>query len=77
MVSDSYGFAKFYLILNSLSLVNEVVTLIIYPALHLTDNVFKTIILQLVNIALAIIVIFVGTKVITVSKKLSVSKMFK
>ena len=77
LVSDSYGFAKLYLILNSLSLINEIITLIVYPVFNLTDNYVKTIILQLINIILAMTVIYVGTKVITVSKKLSGSKMFK
>ena len=77
LVSDSYGFAKHYLIFNSLSLVDEIVTLIFYPIFDLTDNWVKTLIVHLINIILAIATIIMGTKVITVSKKLSVSKMFK
>ena len=77
LVSGSYGFAKLYLILNSLSMIDEVVTLVLYSALGLTDNYVKTVVLQMINIGLGIGVIAVGTRVITVSKKLSVSKMFK
>ena len=58
-------------------MIDEVVTLILYTALGLTDNYVKTIILQTVNIGLGIAVIALGSRVITVSEKLSVSKMFK
>ena len=58
-------------------MIDEIVTLILYTSLGLTNNYVKTIILQTVNIGLGISVIALGTRVITVSEKLSVSKMFK
>jgi hypothetical protein len=32
-VSDSYGFGKLYMILNSMTLINEIITLITYSAI--------------------------------------------
>ena len=80
-VSDSYGFGKLYLILNTMSMVNEVVTLITYSSIEtvLLDRdggmlVLKNVICSAVNLAIIVFMMFIGNRAITQSKKLSLKK---
>ena len=74
MVSGSYGVGKLFLILNAMSLLNEAITLIVYTSI---EHEVQTAICQLINIIFNILAVFVGTRLISVSRKLSTSKMFK
>jgi hypothetical protein len=77
-VSDSYGFGKLYLILNAMSLVNEVVTVIAYSLIESSEGyefeVERNLICSGVNIIIMILMMFVGSRAITHSKRLSLKK---
>ena len=77
-VSDSYGFGKLYLILLAMTLLDEIVVLVLYSALEAgkgsEDYLLRNIICSLVNILIIVVMMFVGKRAITLSKKLSLKK---
>ena len=77
-VSDSYGFGKLYLIMNAMVLLNELVTLSIYSIVEsVVANdalVVKNIVCSAVNILIVLLMMFIGKRAITLSKKLSLRK---
>lgn len=83
VVSSSYGIGKLYLVFNAMTLLNEIVSTIIeFIYLDTTSknslwNILQICICQFVNIVCNILVIILGTRFLTVSRKLSASKMFK
>jgi len=82
MVSGSYGIGKLFLIFNAMALLNEFVTLIAYLILQLYENessktLIRIAIGALLSMFLKIITIPLSTKFLSVSRKLSTSKMFK
>jgi len=78
-VSDSYGFGKLYLILNSMCFVNELVTLISYSIVESVNDqdnnyIVRNILCEGVNILIVLLMMFIGNRAITHSKKLSLKK---
>lgn len=76
MVSGSYGIGKLFLIFNSMSLLDEVVTLIVVLILS-NHETARISICEAVTIFLKLLAIPLATKFLSVSRKLSTSKMFK
>ena len=74
-VSDSYGFGKLYLIFLSMMLVDEVVSLILYSivesVLGESEMVVRNGVSCSVNVVIILLMMFVGKRAITLSKKLS------
>jgi hypothetical protein len=77
-VSDSYGFGKLYLILLAMMLLDELMTLLVYSIIegvHLwTDLMVKNVVCAVVNILIILLMMFVGKRAITLSKKLMFKK---
>jgi hypothetical protein len=77
-VSDSYGFGKLYLILLAMTLLDEVVILLLYSALEAGFGSFeyllRNVICSVINILIILVMMFVGKRAITLSKKLSLKK---
>lgn len=74
-VSDSYGFGKLYLIFLSMMLVDEMVTLILYSIVESvvgeSEMVVRNVVSCSVNGVIILLMMFVGKRAITLSKKLS------
>ncbi len=71
------------MILNSMTLINEVITLITYSAIEAklfsedklnTGYIQRTIICEAINITIGLVIMFIGSRAITFSKKLSLHK---
>jgi len=77
-VSDSYGFGKLYLILLAMTLLDEVVVLVLYSALEAglgsSEYLIRNVICCMANILIILVMMFVGKRAITLSKKLSLKK---
>ena len=74
-VSDSYGFGKLYLIFLSMMLVDEAVTLVLYSIIESVlgeeEMVVRNVVSCSVNVVIILLMMFVGKRAITLSKKLS------
>lgn len=80
MVSGSYGIGKMFLMLNGMAFLDEMVTLalvLIFNQNEDTRTIIKMTICESITIGLRILVIPLSTKFLSVSRKLSTSKMFK
>ncbi len=77
-VSDSYGFGKLYLILAAMTLLDDIVSLVMYSTLLaiLTsgDLMIRTVVCSIINILIVSLMIVIGKRAITLSKKLSLKK---
>ena len=80
MVSGSYGIGKLFLIFNAMALLDEIVMLIVVLTLQSKygeTEVIRTTVCEIVKIIFRVMIIPLATKFLSVSRKLSTSKMFK
>lgn len=82
MVSGSYGIGKLFLIFNAMSLLNEFIAFIAYLGFRQYHEETRRQLIHfatgsLVTTVLKLIIIPLSTKFLSVSRKLSTSKMFK
>lgn len=77
-VSDSYGFGKLYLILTAMTLLNKAITMVIFSIVEVfvanEDLAIRTIVCAAVNMLMVLLMLFIGKRAITLSKKLSLKK---